>query len=181
MIILDIVILVPVLFGAYLGFRKGLIIEVATLLAFILGIYAGIKCSKLIAEWFAVAGDFTPEYLPVIAFSVCFLAVVVLVFFLGRWLERFVKLALLKPIDKILGGVFGLVKMIFVMAVLVVILDAYSQRTPVISEETKRESLLYKPLNDLVMTTLPVIDSSGIILTTIQLQQLQDTLLQEEN
>lgn len=173
MFFLDIVLLVPILFGAYIGFRKGLIIEVCTLLAFGLGIYAGTKFSGMLCEYYTTAAGETPKYLPLIAFSVCFLAVVILVFFIGKWLERFVKLSLLKPIDKILGAVFGFIKMTLIIAVLLIIFDAYNQRKQILTEEQKNNSLLYKPLTDLAMNIIPALDKSGIVLTVIQLNELQ--------
>ncbi len=39
---LDIGIAVPLVWGAYVGFKKGLVIELASLAALILGIYAAI-------------------------------------------------------------------------------------------------------------------------------------------
>jgi membrane protein required for colicin V production len=40
--LLDIIILIPLLLFAYNGYKKGLIIEIATLIALVLGIYASI-------------------------------------------------------------------------------------------------------------------------------------------
>lgn len=180
MLILDIILLVPILFGAYLGFRKGLIIEVCTLLAFVLGIYGGVYFSSYLCQLYTEAGGENPKYIPLIAFSICFLVAVILVFFIGKWLERFVKLSLLKPIDKILGAVFGFLKMIAIVAVVLLIVDAYNQRSLIISEEQKNNSLLYKPLTDLAMNTIPYVDQSGIILTAIELNSLEEKLREEE-
>lgn len=42
---IDIILLLPLLYGAYRGFSRGLIIEVATLLGLLLGVYIAIKFS----------------------------------------------------------------------------------------------------------------------------------------
>ena len=43
---LDIIIIIPLIWGAYKGFRKGFIIEIASLIALILGIWGGINFSS---------------------------------------------------------------------------------------------------------------------------------------
>lgn len=151
----DIAIVVAVLFGGYMGFRKGLVIELCTVVAFVLGIYAGIKFSHIISSW--ILHFNASKYVPLIAFGICFLAVLILVFFIGKWLERFVKISLLKPIDRILGGVFGMAKYILIISVLLLFFEKWNQIDPVILSELKKGSLLYEPMTELATRITPVI------------------------
>ena len=144
---IDIIILVIVLFGGYLGFRKGLVIELSTLVALAGGTYAGLKFSAIVSNW--VMQYSSSEFVPLIAFGCCFLAVVILVFFLGKWLEKFVKITMLKPVDRILGGVFALGKYILLIAVLLIFIEKWNTINPFIDEEMRNNSLLYGPLTDL--------------------------------
>jgi len=47
----DIIIIAPLLWGAYKGFKKGFIIEIASLIALFFGIYGGIKFSSISANY----------------------------------------------------------------------------------------------------------------------------------
>jgi len=46
---LDIILVLPLIIGAWRGFKKGFIIELFTLLALLVGLYAGIHFSDFVA------------------------------------------------------------------------------------------------------------------------------------
>ena len=156
---LDIVIILPLLYGAWIGFRKGLIIEVCTLLAFVLGIWGGINFSEYVSDWIADNVDVDTEYLPIVAFTITFLAVGALVFFAGKAIEKLINLAALKPLNKLGGLGFGIVKFVFVLSVGLVILEAYDSQSAFIPEKLKKNSLLYEPVKDLSLETIPALKS----------------------
>ena len=81
---LDILLLIPILFGAWKGFKKGLIIELFTLLALLVGIYAAIHFSDYAVNVLENDFDYTGKYSPVISFVLTFLAVGAMVYFLGK-------------------------------------------------------------------------------------------------
>jgi membrane protein required for colicin V production len=157
---LDIVLVIPILFGAYMGFRKGLIIEVCSLIALGAGVYLGLKFSDLVAGWINSLMSEPSRYVNLIAFSIVFIAVVVLVFFLGKILERGINLAMLKPINKIFGAVFGLAKMVLFTGVILVIVDAYMKEADPFTKEEKKNSLLYEPLSSIATEAIPAFYSS---------------------
>lgn len=47
---LDVIIAVPLVYGAYKGFQKGLLFEVAMIIGLILGVYLGFKFSGLVYD-----------------------------------------------------------------------------------------------------------------------------------
>ncbi len=49
--VLDIILAIPILWLAYKGFTKGLIIEISTLAALVLGIYASLHFSYITADF----------------------------------------------------------------------------------------------------------------------------------
>jgi len=157
---LDIIFIVPLLWGAYRGFKKGLIIEVATLVALGLGIWGGIHFSDFISE--LITGKMDQSYVPVVAFSVTFLLIVALVFALGKVLEKFVNIVQLKLINKITGSVFSLLKIALMISVVLVIADSYESRNEVLPSEAKNDSLLYEPLSGLSQRVIPAIGTSHL-------------------
>ena len=48
---LDIILAIPLIWGAFMGFKKGLILELASIVALVLGIYGAVKFSDLTADY----------------------------------------------------------------------------------------------------------------------------------
>ena len=94
---LDILILIPILYGAYKGFKHGFVIELFTLLAILVGIYVGIHFSDYTANWLKSSLEIDSEYLPVIAFTFTFLIVGAMIFFAGKMIETRVRLFIQAP------------------------------------------------------------------------------------
>jgi membrane protein required for colicin V production len=159
---IDILIIVPLGYAAWHGFKKGFIIELFTLLALLVGIYAGIHFSdwtaKVIRENFEIEG----KYLPVVAFTLTFLAVGAMVFFAGKMLERMIKVVNLSPVNKVLGIVFGLIKMVYTLSIGIILLETYDERGDFIPEDIKTESLLFQPVKVVASATIPAIEESTI-------------------
>lgn len=159
---LDFVLLIPVLWGAWKGFRKGFIIEIFTLLALFAGIYGAIHFSDRMSVLLSDSFDFTSDYLPIIAFSLTFLLVGAMVFFLGRVLEKAVSLVALSTINKFAGMIFGILKMLLVSSMIVIVLESIDEKNQFISKEFKESSLLYTPLKNTTFTALPAIEESQL-------------------
>lgn len=158
----DIIIVVPVLYAAWVGFRKGLIIEVFTLLALLVGIYAGIHFSDWTSKLIKDNIDIEGKYLPVVAFTLTFLAVGAMVFFAGKMVERMLKVVNLSPVNKAFGLLFGVIKMIYTLSILIILLETYDERGDFIPEAVKSESMLYEPVKITASATIPAIEESTI-------------------
>jgi membrane protein required for colicin V production len=161
---IDILLLIPLIFAAWKGFQKGLIIEVFTLMAFFVGIYAGINFSDSAAEWLKEKFDLSSDYLPIAAFTVTFLVIGALVFFAGKAIEQVVKITALSPVNKMGGLLFGTVKMILILSVFLSVLESYSEKNNLISKATKEASILYKPVQTIGLYTVPGLRTSTIFL-----------------
>jgi membrane protein required for colicin V production len=159
---IDILLIVPLAYAAWKGFKKGLIIEVFTLLALLVGIYAGIHFSDWTSEMIADFFDITPNYLPVIAFTLTFLAIGAMVYFAGKMLEQMVRVVNLSPINKILGVLFGMLKMLYTISIFLILIETYDQRGNFFPEELKENSLLYYPIKATASATIPAIQESAI-------------------
>lgn len=158
----DIIIIVPLVYAAWIGFKKGLVIEVFTLLALLVGIYAGIHFSDWTSALIKDNMDIEGKYLPVVAFTLTFLAVGAIVFFAGKMIERMLKVVNLSPINKVFGLLFGLIKMVYTLSILIILLETYDERGDFIPEEIKSESLLYEPVKVTASATIPAIEESTI-------------------
>lgn len=160
--VLDIVFCLLIVWAGYHGYRKGLIIELCTLIALAGGVFLGIKFSDLVSGFLQTTIGVETKYLPVITFSLIFLVVIVLVFWLGKRLEKVVKLVMLNLVNKLFGAAFGLAKGALLIGVVLVIMDAINERAPVLTKEYQDGSLLYDPLTNLSTTAVPALQNSDL-------------------
>lgn len=140
--VLDIIIGVPMLIFIFLGWKKGLVREVATLVGLLVGIWAAVHLSQLVAELIGLEG----ENAVLIAFLVCFIGALVLAWFLGRLVEGLLKVTKLSIFNRIAGALLGTVKALCILAVLlnaVVMLDPGQK---MLTRDLKSNSILYKPV-----------------------------------
>lgn len=159
---IDIILAVPLLWGLYKGFSKGLVIEAATLVAFGLAVWAGIKFSDFLSGWMKEQMEWTSVYLPVISFAVIFLGILVLVFAIAKVLDRFIRAISLGFLNRLAGGIFGMLKFGLILSVLIFILNAIENTFQIIPSETKQNSLLYVPVGKIAPVVIPGLNASKL-------------------
>lgn len=155
--ILDIILALPLVWGAYKGFKKGLIIEVTTLVALIASIYGAIKFSDFTAVYLRENWTIDERYMPILSFAVTFIAIVILVNLLGRLLEKVVKLASLGTINKLAGALFRVAKIAIIISVVFSMVDSLDKDWGLIPTEMKEGSVLYEPLSQIAPIIIPAI------------------------
>lgn len=142
---LDILLLLPLLYGAYKGFSRGFVIEVATLLGLILGVYIAIKFSDYTENILRDFLDISSKYLSYIALGVTFLLVVVAIYLLGKMLTKLVDIVSLGLVNKLLGTVLGIAKSFVILCIILLIVDALDDKFQFMNKEVKENSLFYNP------------------------------------
>ncbi len=139
---LDIIIAIILLVFGFKGLRKGLIIEVVTLLAFGVGIYGAMHFSDFTAGHLQDFMEINPKYLNTIAFVLTFIILVVLVNLVGRLVSRAIKSLNLGFFDKLGGFLFGVLKGVLLCSTFVLVLNNL-QWTGLVKEEVRQKSFLY--------------------------------------
>mgnify|MGYP002859625407 CR=1 FL=1 len=139
---LDIIIIVMMFVFGLGGWRKGIILEAATLLGLGLGLYGAFHFSDFTADELVQWIEINPKYLSVISFIVTFIVVALVVNLLGRMLSKVIKNLNLGIIDRLGGFVVGIAKGVLLCSLLVMLLNVLNLRG-VIKEDTKKDSLLY--------------------------------------
>ena len=139
---LDIIIAIILLIFGLKGLRKGLIVEVVSLLAFGAGIYGAMHFSDFTAERLQDFMEIKPQYLNTIAFVLTFIILVVLVNLIGRLISKAIKSMNLGFFDKLGGFIFGAIKGVLLCSTFVLVLNNL-QWTGIIKEEVRKNSFLY--------------------------------------
>lgn len=154
---IDIFLAVLLLVAAVQGFRKGFIIELASLAALILGIWGGIKFSDLTAKFITKYTGFHSEFLNIIAFFVTFILIVILIHMMGKMLDKVIKIALLGFLNRLAGVIFGVLKIALILSVILLLFDEIDENVHLLPVKQKQESKLYEPMKQVVPTLLPFI------------------------
>lgn len=143
--IIDIILLLPLLYGASKGFLKGFVVEAATLAGLLLGVIVAIRYSAITEDFLRDFLNITSKYLSYIALGVTFLVVVMLICVLGKVLTKIVDMMSLGLVNKVLGAISGMLKYFIILCVALLIVDALDDKFHFISKGIKNSSLFYNP------------------------------------
>lgn len=155
--VFDIVIAALLIFGFVRGVMKGLFVEVASLAALIGGVYGAIHFSYFIGDFLKEAVSWDQEYVSLAAFAGTFITIIVTIALLGKMLTKLADFAALGVINKILGGVFGAIKIGLILSVVFIFFGKMNDTIPFVKKETLDESILYAPVKKIAPTIFPSI------------------------
>ena len=155
--VFDIVIAALLIFGFVRGVMKGLFVEVASLAALIGGVYGAIHFSYFIGDLLKEAVSWNQEYVSLAAFAGTFITIIVTIALLGKMLTKLADFAALRIINKILGGVFGAIKIGLILSVVFIFFGKMNDTIPFVKKETLDESILYAPVKKIAPTIFPSI------------------------
>lgn len=154
----DLAIAIPLLWGLYKGFSKGLINSLATLAALVLGIVGAVKFSGITSVFLAKNLEIGTTYLPLVSFALTFIGIIIAIHFLARLIDKLLSAVALGGFNRIAGAIFGLAKYGFIVSVILIILNYIDRQTQFLPKEKKETSLLYKPVASFAPTIIPYID-----------------------
>ncbi len=157
---IDVIIIILLLWSVIKGFRKGFIIELASLLALMLGIFGAIKFADLTAAYLSENVNLPEDYTPLIAFALTFIVIVVAVHFLARLVQTLVKMVALNFINRLAGAIFSGLKTALILSFILFFVESIDQNVKVIPRSQKQNSLFYYPLSSVAFDFLPKITNS---------------------
>jgi len=156
--LLDIFIIVPLVWFAYKGVRRGLVLELASLAGLVLGIYAAIHFSDFTEQFLIDSFDAHGKYLYVISFIITLVVVIVVIYLIGKLIEKLLDLVALGFFNKLLGLVFGLLKGALLVSLILFIINSFDTNQRLIKPNVKENSLFYAPVEKIIPTIVPWLD-----------------------
>ncbi|NQU52447.1 MAG: CvpA family protein [Bacteroidetes bacterium] len=155
---IDIVLGILLVLSAIGGFRKGLVVELASLAALILGIWGAVEFSYVTSEFLVENFDWKWDHLNIVSFIVTFVVIVILVHIVGSTVNKLVETVMLGFVNKLAGLVFGILRAALILSIILVVFDKIDEDMEILSSETKAESRMYEPIRNLAPTIFPFID-----------------------
>ena len=135
--------------AAFKGFQRGFIVELSSLVAFILGIWIAVQASDRVGSILGIAAEQSA-----LAFLLTFVLVLVAVLLRARGRTTLIDLAQLGLANKLAGSVFGVLRSAFTLSILLNLLAAWSDGT-MPSREAREGSTLYGPVQAFAPFILP--------------------------
>jgi len=135
----DLLLIVFLLLAIFRGLRHGFIIAIISAVAWIIGIAAAIKLSAVVAGYGKTHTHLPPRWLPVLAFLLVFLAVVIGLHAIAKMIEKAVDLAMMGWLNKLMGVLLYAFLYVTTLSVLLF----YAVQIHFISPQTLSASVTY--------------------------------------
>ena len=147
---IDVLFLIFLLLAIIRGLRHGFIIAVVSAVAWIIGIAAAIKLSAVVATYGKSHMHLPPRWLPVLAFLLVFLAVVLGLRAIAKLIEKAVDLAMMGWANKL----FGVLLYAFLYIATLSVLLFYAVQVHLLSPHTLSASVTYPYIRPLGLITI---------------------------
>lgn len=154
---LDAAIAVPLLFGAYKGWKRGLIFEIAMIIGLIIALYLGFKFSGIVSNFLNEQVESMKGITPYLSFFLIFGTIILAFILLAKLLENILELTALSTFNNVGGALFGLIKFGFILSVLLWLIRTLEPGLKIIPEPIKTESILYTPVLKIASSVHPLI------------------------
>jgi len=152
---LDVIISVLLLYGIVKGYSNGIIKEITNIISVFLAIYIGVHFSELIHPQINshMNSDYT-NAIPLLGFLLVFIIIFIIIKSIGELINRFTKLLALGLISRLLGVVFGMLKLMVICCFLLLPAKEYG----LIDKKTQKESILIVPIERAFKIIIPEIN-----------------------
>lgn len=136
--ILDVLIIIPLVWACFKGFKNGLIKEAFSLAAFFLGIYLAFRFADPLSAKISLPAA------PLIAFVLLFAGVLLLGWLGARLAANIASKAIPSFIDHLCGILFGAAKIVIICSFVLYFFKTVDTKEVILSQKTTEGSFLYK-------------------------------------
>jgi membrane protein required for colicin V production len=122
----DLIILLPILYGAFKGYKRGFIIEIVSIAAFIISVLVAFKfmaeATGFVSKY--IDNPITKRMMPYIGFAVLFFPIIFFINKLGWLLRSSTKTSLLGSFDSLIGAGVGMLTWAFGISIVFWLINA---------------------------------------------------------
>lgn len=135
---IDWIVLAVAAWGAIRGFMRGLVVELASLVGIVVGLWAAVRFNDRVAEWLGLS----PER-EVLSFVVTFLGVLIALNLLARAITAALDIVQLGLLNKLAGTLFGTIRALFVLSVFLNVALAHEPDRAIPDHRSRERSITY--------------------------------------
>jgi membrane protein required for colicin V production len=153
---LDIIIIVVFLAGAIVGFSKGLIKQLASLLGLVVGLFAARALYASLAVKLMPAIGTSMSVAQILSFILIWTVTPMVFMILASVISRAMDIISIGWLNRYLGAGLGALKYMLLMGTLVGIIESIDTQNVLISKEKKEASSLYYAMGDFAKIFMPL-------------------------
>ena len=151
---LDIFLIIIIAWGAYNGFLKGLIKVLASILGIIFGIYLAKNYYSFLDQKLYLLFESEANYLSLISAVIIFLLTIMIFKIVASFLTKFLKLIALGLLNKIIGAIFGVLKSLLILCVIIFVFSKINNVVNIIEKDKLQESFIYTEIERINKLTI---------------------------
>lgn len=140
--VIDIILVITVLYGFYLGFARGIIGAVFSILSLLFGMMAAFKFAQPTTDFLEQAFNNDNPLMFLAGFLLSFVIVMVFIRMIARALEGILKTANINVINQLAGGML----LSGILVLLLSVLIWFGDQAHLIDDKTKQQSFTYRYL-----------------------------------
>ena len=136
---IDIIFAIVLLYGFYVGYSRGIIGTVFTVLSIVFGLMAAFKFAPAATRFLETAFNSNSPLMFLAGFILAFVGTMLLIRFLARGLEGILQTININFINQIAGGILLSAIMVLIYSVLLM----FAERSHMITDDTRQRSMTY--------------------------------------
>ncbi len=152
---IDIIIGIILIFGTVNGFRKGLFVEVTTLVGLVLGVYGAIHFSHFLGAFLKGYTSWDESMLQLVSFAGTFFIILIGMILLGKAMTKVAETIALGFFNKLVGAIFGFVKYALILSIVLLVYDEINASLRFVEKEKVKKSVLYEPVKNFAPAIFP--------------------------
>ena len=152
---IDLIIGGILIFGTVVGYRRGLFVELTSLVGLILGVYGAIHFSYFLSNFLKDKVDWDPSMIQVVSFTGTFFIILIALVLLGKALTTIAETIMLGIFNKILGAIFGVLKYALILSVVLLVFNEFNKSLKFMDRSKTSNSILYEPIKNFAPIIFP--------------------------
>ncbi len=152
---IDIIIGIILIFGTVNGFRKGLFVEVTTLVGLVLGVFGAIHFSYFLGDFLKDSVSWDESMIQVVSFAGTFLIILIALVLLGKAMTKVAETIALGFFNKMVGAIFGFLKYALILSIVLIVYNEINTSLRFVEKEKVKKSVLYEPVKNFAPAIFP--------------------------
>jgi len=155
---LDLVIIVCLVAGLIKGISEGFVKQAVSLIALILAVvFAGqISLPVRIFLMQHIGKGVSPQIITALCYIIAFVLIILIISLLGKIIDIAIKLTPAKPLNILLGGLFGIFIWTLSLSIVFNLFAVFDSNSTILTKQIQNKSILYQPIREVLPTAYPV-------------------------
>jgi membrane protein required for colicin V production len=156
--VFDIILAALLGYGIYNGWKNGLFVELASLVALVIGIYFSLKFSYIVRAYLENNVSWSAKYVQIAAFGITFIGTVVSIHLLAKTFTKLANFAHLGWLNKLGGAGFSVLKTVLALSILFNLFQKININNMIASQKSLDSSVFYNPIQEVSKFIYPTLE-----------------------